>query len=67
MAARKAFDRRPGPLPEIQMDGDSITFAFDLADLTSARLFLRCDGNGEVYASIPDRSQRGRHPLPAAD
>jgi hypothetical protein len=67
MAARKALDRRPGPLPEIQMDGDSVTFAFDLADLTNARLFVRCDANGEVYASILDRSQRAPYPLTAGE
>lgn len=67
MAARKALDRRPGPLPEIQMDGDSVTFAFDLADLTSARLFVRCDANGEVYASIPDRARRPPYPFTAGD
>jgi hypothetical protein len=49
------------------MDGDSVTFAFDLADLTNARLFVRCDANGEVYASIPDRSQRASHPFTAGE
>ena len=63
MAARKALDRCPGPLPEIQMDGDSVTFSFDLADLTGARLFVRCDGNGEVYAAIPDCSRRNDEPF----
>jgi hypothetical protein len=51
MAARKALDRRPGPLPDIQTDGDSVTFAFDLQD-PSARLIVRCDARGEVFASI---------------
>jgi hypothetical protein len=67
MAARKALDRRPGPLPEIQMDGDSVTFAIDLVDLTNARLFLRCAANGDVFASIPDRSPRAPYPFTAGD
>lgn len=50
--ARKAFDHRPGPLPDIQMDADSVTYAFDLADLAHARLLIRCDAHGEVWASI---------------
>ena len=32
MAARKTLDRRPGPLPDIQMDGDSVSFIFDLTE-----------------------------------
>lgn len=58
MAARKTLDRRPGPLPEIHSDGDSVTFAFDLQDLTS-RLMVRCDANGEVYACIRDPRPTG--------
>ena len=52
MAARKALDRRPGPLPEIHTDGDSVTFAFDLHDVPAARLIVRCDARGDVFASI---------------
>src|SRR5262245_14915516 len=48
MATRKALDRRPGPLPDIQTDEDSVSFTFDLADL-DARLVVRCDGHGDVF------------------
>ena len=53
MAARKALDGRPGPLPDIQMDADSVTYAFDVGDLTRGRLQIRCDAHGDVWASIP--------------
>jgi hypothetical protein len=36
------------------MDGDSVTFTFDVVDFPqSPRLVVRCDASGEVYASIP--------------
>jgi hypothetical protein len=67
MAARKALDRRPGPLPEITMEGDSVTFSFELAELTSSRLIVRCDGHGEVYACIADPPRRPSYPFTAGD
>ena len=54
MAARKTLDRRPGPLPEIRTDGESVFFAFTLLDVPNGRLVLRCDAAGELYAWIPD-------------
>ena len=51
--ARKAFDHRPGPLPDIQMGADSVTYTFDLVDVAHVRLVIRCDAHGEVWASIP--------------
>lgn len=59
MAARKLLDRRPGPLPEIHADGDSVTFAFDLRDVPASRLFVRCDARGDVFASILDLPSSG--------
>jgi hypothetical protein len=54
MGARRTLDRCPGPLPEIHADGDSVTFAFDLQDVPSSRLVVRCDSEGDVFASILD-------------
>lgn len=67
MAARKALDGRPGPLPDIQMNGDSVTFAFDLADLDRARLLIRCDPDGSVWASIPDVPDPSWPPFPTGE
>ena len=66
MATRKALDRRPGPLPDIQTDEDSVSFTFDLADL-AARLVIRCDGHGEVFISIPEVERRPPYPFTAGD
>jgi len=45
-------DERPGPLPEIRSDGDSVTFALPLREI-SADLWLvvRCDATGDVWVS----------------
>ena len=64
MASRKALDRRPGPLPDIQTDGDSVTFTFDLVDPLDAHLVVRCDANGEIYMRIPER-RRTSYPFAA--
>jgi hypothetical protein len=67
MAARRTLDGRPGPLPDIQMDGDSVTFTFELADPPRAQLVVRCDPDGEVYAALPERHQRPPSPFPSGD
>ena len=67
MAARKAIDRRPGPLPDIQMAGDSVTFTFDLVDPIDSRLVVRCDAHGEVYAFIPERADGPSYPFTAGE
>jgi hypothetical protein len=67
MAARRTLDQRPGPLPDIQMDGDSVTFIFDLAEPQHARLVVRCDPDGGVYASLSEHHQQPPHPFGAAD
>jgi hypothetical protein len=54
MGARRMLDRCPGALPEIHAEGDSVTFAFDLHDVPAWRLIVRCDANGDVFASILD-------------
>jgi hypothetical protein len=65
MAARKAFDQRPGPLPDIQMDADSVTYAFQLVHPAHARLSIRCDAYGRVWASISDEAAAGPSPRTA--
>jgi hypothetical protein len=51
-----ALDRRPGSLPEISTEGDSIIF--EIAVLSNhrippgARLLVRCDQAGNVLARI---------------
>ena len=67
MAARKTIDRRPGPLPDIHMDGDSVIFTFDLVDPFDSRLVVRCDAHGEVYARIPEQAQGPSYPFTAGD
>jgi hypothetical protein len=61
------LDQRPGPLPDIQMDGDSVTFTFDLAEPHRAHLVVRCDPDGEVYAAIADRPHQPPYPFTAGD
>ena len=67
MAARRTLDQRPGPLPDIQMDGDSVTFTFDLADPLHARLVVRCDPDGGVYAALPESHQPPPYPFSAGE
>jgi hypothetical protein len=58
---RLTIDERPGPLPEIRADGDSVTFALPLDKVEEGvRLVLRCDASGNVWASITPVSQSGR-------
>jgi len=48
------IDERPGPLPEIWADGDSVTYALPLNKIAQgARLVIRCSVDGSVCASIP--------------
>ena len=67
MAMRKALDRRPGPLPDIQTDDDSVRFTFDLTDPLDAHLVIRCDAQGEVYVFIPEPTRRPPFPSTAGD
>jgi hypothetical protein len=48
---RKALDRRPGTVPEIRADGDSVIFCLDVAT-EHARLLIRCSPDGTVSASL---------------
>jgi hypothetical protein len=59
VSARKTFDQRPGSVPEIRADGDSVTFHFDIAGVDHhPRLIIRCDPDGTVQASIEHRPPR---------
>ena len=49
------------------MDGDSVTFTFDLADPLHARLVVRCTPDGEVFAALPERPERPPYPFTAGD
>ena len=50
---RAPIDQLPGRFPEIRSDGDSVTFKLALPGLDeSTRLVLRCDSQGNVWASI---------------
>jgi hypothetical protein len=41
-----------GALPEIRLEGDSVVFYLDIATASGAgRLVLRCDADGNVWAS----------------
>ncbi len=48
---RKTLDRRPGAVPEIRTDDDSVIFYLDVAS-EHARLIIRCNPDGTVAASI---------------
>jgi hypothetical protein len=67
MATRRTLDRRPGPLPDIQMDGDSVTFTFGFGEPLHAQLVVRCDPSGEVYAALSERHPRPPYPFTAGE
>lgn len=49
----RSLDDRPGSLPTIRAEGDMITFHLDVQGLNeSARLVIRCDAEGNAWASI---------------
>ena len=53
MPHRKARTPHPGILPEILATGSSVTFRLEVAGVRrSPTLLLRCDADGEVWASI---------------
>jgi hypothetical protein len=53
---RLPIDERPGRLPEIHTEGTSVTFGLPLDDFEGGlRLVLRCDPDGNVWASIVAR------------
>jgi hypothetical protein len=48
---RKALDQRPGAVPEIRVDGDSVIFYLDVP-AEHARLIIRCNPDGTAGSSI---------------
>ena len=56
MTVHNELDRRPGPLPEIQAEGDSLTFRLTVHGIPAeTQLVLRCDAGGNVWAAIATR------------
>jgi hypothetical protein len=55
------IDDRPGPLPEIRADGQTVWFSFQIQSAhEKTRLVIRCDADGNVSASIdPTPTQSG--------
>jgi hypothetical protein len=51
MFDREALDERPGAVPEIRADGDSVIYYLDVSS-EGARLVIRCEPTGAVRASI---------------
>jgi len=59
MPARRSPDQRAGPLPEIRVDGETVTFHLDVAGVAeNVRLTIRCDGDGEVWVSLTPKHAR---------
>jgi hypothetical protein len=53
MTYRRSLDSHPGSLPEIRSVGSSVKFFIDVRTVRrSPRLVLRCDDDGNVWASI---------------
>jgi len=59
MAAPKIVEHAPGAMPDIRTEGDSVIFYMDLVGTRPpARLVLRCDAEGNVWASVAIPSSR---------
>jgi hypothetical protein len=53
------MDQRPGSTPDIRADGDSVTFRLEIAGVNpGAKLVIRCDPDGTVWASMDTGSAR---------
>ena len=56
-------DHQPGRVPEIRTDAGNVTFCLEVAGVDEAvRLVIRCDANGNVWASIANRAPRDEPP-----
>ena len=59
MPIRKRSDQRAGPIPEIQVDRENVTFHLDIAGVDrNLRLTIRCDADGEVWLSLTPKHTR---------
>jgi hypothetical protein len=64
MGAMRAITAQSGALPEIRLQGDSVVFYLDIAtSRRTSRLVLRCDSDGNVWASLEEPVASG----PASD
>ena len=53
MPARRSLDGEAGAVPEIRLEGDSVTFHLDIAGTPQCvRLIIRCQRDGRVSAAI---------------
>jgi hypothetical protein len=61
MSRKLDADRRPGKMPQISAEGTSLLFAISVRaeprNRVCGRLLLRCDDNGEVWASLETAGQ----------
>ena len=56
-----ATTAQSGALPEIRLQGESVVFYLDIATgRGTSRLLLRCDADGNVWASVDDAATRDR-------
>lgn len=61
----KGHHGQRGELPEIRTDRDTITFVMTISVKGAApKLVLRCERDGEIYASIDVAGANGRPPSP---
>jgi hypothetical protein len=52
-----------GALPEIRLLGESVVFYLDIATgRETSRLLLRCDSDGNVWASVDEAVNGGSRP-----
>jgi hypothetical protein len=47
----KKLDERPGAVPDIRADGDSVIYLIDISG-ERAQLILRCSPTGAIYAAL---------------
>ena len=56
-----ATTAQSGALPEIRLEGESVVFYLDIATgRGTSRLVLRCDADGNVWASVDGAAARER-------
>jgi hypothetical protein len=64
MGARRVLDRQAGQVPEIRVEGDNVTFCLNIAGTgKSRRLVLRCDADGNVWASVAEQNTGARRKI----
>ena len=62
MGAMRAMTARSGALPVIRLLGDSVVFYLDIATgRGKSKLLLRCDSDGDVWASVDESVTEDPH------